>query len=128
MLLSSCFCLSLESSFPLLHMSKFYLYFKMQLKCHVFHKFFSDTPYPPGRGNPDKLRPPITQESCFIHLCIYSHSHCVWHIIGVQWKQTELDFFSPQICRTLYLITLITLSTFFPPYPNWVFIVLCLPY
>lgn len=38
----------------------------MQLKCHVFHKFFSDTPHPPGRGNPDKLRPPITQESCLI--------------------------------------------------------------
>lgn len=116
MLLCSCFCLSLESSFPLLRMSKFYLYFKMQLKCHFFHKFFPDTLHTQGRGNPDKLRPSITKESCFIHLCVYSYYRCVWHTIGVQWTQTELDFFSPQIRRTPCLITLIYLSPS-PPTP-----------
>lgn len=100
MLLCSCFCLSLESSFPLLHMSKFYLYFKMQLKCH-----FPNTPHTPGRGDPDKLRTPIRKESCFIHLCIYSkNAKKSLHFSDTEYvfnEHTELDFFSPKICSLL---------------------------
>lgn len=107
MLLCSCFCLSLESSILLLHMSKIYLYFKMQLKYHFFHKSFPDMPCTPGEDNPDKLRTPIRKEWCFIYLYIYSHWHCVWHRIGVQWTQTELYFFPSQIYKTLYFQSLL---------------------
>lgn len=93
MLLCSCFCLFLESSYPHLHMSKFYLYFKMQLKCHFIHTSFSDTPHMPRGGNPDKLKTPIRNESCSAYIGSYSHWHCVWHRTGVQWTQTELGFF-----------------------------------
>lgn len=68
MLLCSCFCLFLESSFPLLHMSKFYLYFKMQLKCHFFHIFFPDTPDIPRGCDLDKLKPLVRKESRSMYL------------------------------------------------------------
>lgn len=125
MLLCSRLCLSLESSFPLPHMSKNYLHFKMQLKCHFFPKSFPDIPWPPGRGNPDKLRTLIRKKIMF-YLSLHpqplalTQNRCP---VNTDWVDLlPLD----NLQNTLFPITLTTFTTSF--FLNWVFTVFRLSY